>query len=156
MVRKPQTAPKRTRIPRMERITILRPPLRFGDGAVAGSGAGSVFSTLNGLLISLPSVLLLGALRIGCRNQIADLAGGPRQIEARLGLVGQRVDARVARRGESGLGVVHLDRGGHPRLEPVARQLDLVLGELQALIRQLDPAAGALVDEKRLAHLLLD
>src|SRR5436305_7996231 len=125
MVRKPQTAPKRTRIPRMERITILRPPLRFGDGAVAGcSATGSVFSTLNGLLISLPSVLLLGALRIGCRNQIADLAGRPRQIEARLGLVGQRVDARVARRGEGGLGVVHLDRGGHPRLEPVARQLD--------------------------------
>src|SRR5690349_17229517 len=115
----------------MERITIFLAPLRFGSGAATGSAAGSgFFSTLNGLLISLPSVLLLGALlRIGCWNQIADLAGRPRQIEARLGLVGQRVDARVARRGEGGLGVVHLDRGGHPGLEPVARQVELVLGE---------------------------
>src|SRR6185369_8189819 len=109
MVRKPQTAPTRTRIPRMERITIFRAPLRFGAGAGAGSAAGSGFSTLNGLLISLPSVLLLGAgLRIGigirCWNQSTDLAGGPRQLEARLGLVGQRVDARVARESESVLG----------------------------------------------------
>src|SRR5947208_578782 len=88
MVRKPQTAPTRTRIPRMERITIFLAPPRFGAGAGAGSATGSGFSTLNGLLISLPSVLLLGAgLRIGirCRNQSTDLAGGPRQLEARLG-----------------------------------------------------------------------
>src|SRR5215218_9068890 len=132
---------------RTERITILRTPPRLRPGALAGAAsAGSGFSTLNGLLISLPSV----------RNQIADLAGGPREIEARLGLVGQRVDAGVAGGGERGLGVVDLDRGGDAGLEAVARQLQLVLGELQALARQLDPAAGVLVGEQRLAHLLLD
>src|SRR3954447_25222694 len=147
MVRKPQTAPTRTRIPRMERITIFLAPPRFGAGAGAGSATGSGFSTLNGLLISLPSVLLLGAgLRIGirCWNQGADLAGGPRQLEARLGLVGQRVDARVAREGESVLGAVHLDRGGHAGLEPVARQLELVLGQLEVLAPHGHPAVGGL------------
>src|SRR3954468_15312181 len=147
MVRKPQTAPARTRIPRMERITIFLAPPRFGAGAAAGSATGSVFSTLNGLLISLPSVLLLGAgLRIGirCWNQRTDLAGGPPPLAASLGLVGQRVDARVARESEGVLGVVHLDRGGHSRLEPVARQLELVLGELEVLARPGRPAVGAL------------
>src|SRR4051812_37745390 len=117
---------------RTERITILRTPPRFGCGALAGAAsAGSVFSTLNGLLISLPSVW----------NQIADLAGGPREVEARLGLVGQRVDPGVAGGGERGLGVVDLDRRGDAGLEAVARQLELVLGELQALVGQIDPAA---------------
>src|SRR4051794_36650250 len=111
--------PATTRRARTVRTTILRrpPPLPFGSAAAGGS----FFSTLMGLLISVPSVSL-GMVR-GFWNQGPDLAGRPREVKSRLGLVGQRVDAQVAGGGERGLGVVDLDRGGHAGLEAVARQL---------------------------------
>src|SRR6201746_2185858 len=163
---------------RTARTTTLRAPPFFFSGALAGGGAaaGSDFSTLKGLLISVPSLsrpavgpgigidLWIGIGRIvrdrgrclAAGNQVADRAGGARQVEARLGFVGLRVDPAVAGRGERRLGVVDLDRGGDAGLEAVARQVELVLRELQALVRQLDPAAGVLVGEQGLAHLLLD
>src|SRR5436305_9932979 len=141
---------------RMLRTTILRVPPFFGGGAVSGAGASTFFSTLSGLLILLPSVVP-GVLRcVGFRNQGADLAGGPRQVEAGLGLVGQGVDARVAGRGQRGLGVVDLDRRRDAGLEAVARLLEFVLGEAHALVGQLDAAPGVRPLEEGLAHLLLD
>src|SRR4051812_39955831 len=129
-------APAITSTARMVRTTILRVPRFFGSGAVSGAGASALFSTLSGLLISLPSILH----GVCFRDQSADLARGPRQVEARLGLVGQGVDARVAGGGERGLGVVDLDRRRDARFEAVARLLELVLSEPHALVGQLDAA----------------
>src|SRR3954471_7508231 len=134
----------------------LRAPFFFGATG-SGAGASAFFSTLSGLLISLPSVVPGIFDCLGFRlDQIADLPRGPREVEARLGFVGQGVDARVAGGGQGGLGVVDLDRRRDARLEAVARLLELVLGQLYALIGQLDAAAGVLPIEKGLAHVLLD
>src|SRR5437763_3553208 len=147
---------------RTARTTTLREPPFFFSGALAGgAAAGSDFSTLKGLLISVPSLsrpaaragagigLWIGIgidrwisrgivgfrrLALAARDQVADRAGGAREIEARLRLVGLGVDPEVAGGGERGLRVVDLDRGGDAGLETVAREVELVLRQLQALV----------------------
>src|SRR6185295_3871870 len=99
-----------------------RAPRFFGaSGSGSGARVSAFFSTLSGLLISLASVMRGILLRVGFgliwSDQVADLARGPRQIEACLGDVGQGVDARVTGGGERGLGVVDLDRRRHAGLE---------------------------------------
>src|SRR5580765_6278092 len=114
---------------RIERMMILRtPPFVFVSALTSGLsvfrsgrsidrsfGRSRGFSIFRGLLIS---GLRVKSKRAGlARNQVANLSGRARQIEARLRCIGERVDAAVARGGDRILRVVDLDRIGDTVLE---------------------------------------